>query len=807
VATLVTPVANSGKNAKQFKAVFPPQEPDMDSKTFESQAHDQPRLEDDALVRGLGRYAADVALTGQAYAYFVRSPHAFADIRSIDSEAARAVPGVLAVLTAADMEGIGNVSQHPPLVGRGGRKLIVPHRPALAGTTVRHVGEPVAVVVADTLTAAQDAAEVVSVEYEERTPVVDLREAVREGAPEVWPEAPGNIAVDWLGLAADPEANAQAVAGTFASAKHVARVALVHQRILVNSMEPRGATASYEAADDSYYLRCCSQSARALRDGLAPILGVPNQRLRVVTEDVGGAFGLKTGPYPEYLAILVAARKIGRPVHWMSNRAEAFLSDNHARDAYSDVELALDERGKFLALRVRHLGNMGAYIGAIGANIQTVNLTRCLPGMYEIPRIDMSVRCVFSNTTPTAPYRGAGRPEANFILERVIDEAARVTGIDPVKLRRRNLIKSSQMPYKTAVGTTIDSGEFEAVLDKALALADYDGFKQRRREAAKRGKYRGLGISCMLEHAGGAPLEGTALSFPGGEKLVLGLNVQSTGQGHATVFNPLLAEQLGIKLEQIEHRHGDSAMEIAGYASVGSRSAMTVSHALIKTVEAMLTKAKTIAATVLETAESDIEYGAGRFRVVGTDRTISLFDLAARAKEMKQRGDITEDLDTKTNTETPLTFPNGCHVAEVEIDPKTGALALVGYAAIDDCGRALNTMIVAGQTHGSIAQGLGQAMMENAVFDNSGGQLVTGSFMDYAMPRADDMPLFKDAIHAVPATTNPLGVKGAGEAGTTAAIAAVMNAIADAIPGGAGAHLDTPATPEKIWQACRQVRA
>jgi carbon-monoxide dehydrogenase large subunit len=777
----------------------------MDSKTFESQAHDQPRLEDDALVRGLGRYAADVALTGQAYAYFVRSPHAFADIRSIDSEAARTVPGVLAVLTAADMEGIGNVSQHPPLVGRGGRKLIVPHRPALAGTTVRHVGEPVAVVVADTITAAQDAAELVNVDYEERTPVVDLREAVRDGAPQVWPEAPDNIAVDWLGLAADPEANAQAVERAFASAKHVARVALVHQRILVNSMEPRGATASYDAANDSYYVRCCSQSARALRDGLAPILGVPNQRLRVVTEDVGGAFGLKTGPYPEYLAILVAARKIGRPVHWMSNRAEAFLSDNHARDAYSDVELALDERGKFLALRVRHLGNMGAYIGAVGANIQTVNLTRCLPGMYDIPLIDITSCCVFTNTTTTAPYRGAGRPEANFILERVIDEAARVSGIDPVKLRRRNLIKSSQMPYKTAVGTTIDSGEFESVLDKALALADYDGFKQRRREAAKRGKYRGLGISCMLEHAGGFPLEGTALSFPDGEKLVLGLNVQSTGQGHATVFNPLLAERLGIRLEQIEHRHGDSAMEIAGYASVGSRSAMTVSHALIKTVEAMLTKAKTIAATVLETAEADIEYGAGRFRVVGTDRTISLFDLAARAKEMKQRGDIAEDLDTKTNAETPLTFPNGCHIAEVEIDPKTGALALVGYAAIDDCGRALNTMIVAGQTHGSIAQGLGQAMMENAVFDNSGGQLVTGSFMDYAMPRADDMPLFKDAIHSVPATTNPLGVKGAGEAGTTAAIAAVMNAIADAIPGGAGAHLDMPATPEKLWQACRQV--
>jgi aerobic carbon-monoxide dehydrogenase large subunit len=778
----------------------------MDSKTVESRAHDQPRLEDDALVRGLGRYAADAPLTGQAYAYFVRSPHAFADIRAIDAEAAKAVPGVLAVLTAADMEGIGNVSQHPPLNGRNGTKLIIPHRPALAGTTVRHVGEAVAMVVADTLTAAQDAAELVSVDYAERTPAVDLREAVRDGAPQVWPEALGNIAVDWLGLAKDPEANAQEVDRTIASAKHVARVSLVHQRIMVHSMEPRGATASYDPANESYLLRCCSQSARALRDGLAPILGVPNQRLRVVTEDVGGAFGLKTGPYPEYLAILVAARKLGRPVHWMSSRAEAFLSDNHARDAYSDVELALDERGKFLALRVRHLGNMGAYIGAVGANIQTVNLTRCLPGMYDIPLIDMQARCVFTNTTTTAPYRGAGRPEANFMLERVIDEASRVTGIDPVKLRRRNLIKPKAMPYKTAVGTTIDSGEFETILDKALELADYDGFKQRRREAAKRRKYRGLGISCMLEHAGGFPLEGTALSFPGGERLVLGLNVQSTGQSHATVFNPLLAQQLGIAAEHIEHRQGDSAMEIAGYASVGSRSAMTVSHALIKTVEAMLTKGKAIAATVLEAAESDIEYRAGRFSVVGTDRAISLFDLAARAKEMKKRGEIAEDLDTKTNAETPLTFPNGCHIAEVEIDPTTGALALAGYSAVDDCGRPLNTMIVEGQTHGSIAQGLGQAMMENAVFDNSGGQLITGSFMDYAMPRADDMPLFKDAIHAVPATTNPLGVKGAGEAGTTAAIAAVMNAIADAIPGGAGAHLDMPATPEKLWQACQKAQ-
>jgi aerobic carbon-monoxide dehydrogenase large subunit len=776
----------------------------MDSKTVERRAQHQPRLEDDPLVRGLGRYAADVPLTGQAQAYFVRSPHAFADIASIDIAAAKAAPGVLAVLTAADMEGIGNVSQHPPLPGRGGGKLIVPHRPALAGKTARHVGEPVALVVAETLTAAQDAAELVTVDYQERAPVVDLHDAVRAGAPQVWPEASGNIAVDWPGPAADPDANAKEVERVFASAKHIAKVGVLHQRIMVHSMEPRGATASYDQAADSYLLRCCSQSARALRDGLAPILGVPNPKLRVITEDVGGAFGLKTGPYPEYLAILVAARKLGRPVHWMSNRAEAFLSDNHARDAYSDVELALDDKGKFLALRVRHIGNMGAYIGAVGANIQTVNLTRCLPGMYDIKLIDISARCVFSNTTPTAPYRGAGRPEANFILERVIDEAARVTGIDPVKLRRRNLIKPKAMPYKTAVGTTIDSGEFETVLDKALALADADGFKQRRREAGKRGKYRGLGISCMLEHAGGVPLEGTSLSFPGGDRLIFGLNVQSTGQGHATTFNPLLAERLGIKAEQIEHRHGDSAMEIAGYASVGSRSAMTVSHAMIKTVEALVAKGKAIAATVLEAAEADIEYRGGRFNVVGTDRGISLFDLAGRAKEMKKGGEIAEDLDTKTNAETPLTFPNGCHIAEVEIDPSTGHLALVAYSAVDDCGNALNPMIVEGQTHGSIAQGLGQAMMENAVFDASGGQLITGSFMDYAMPRADDMPLFKDEMHLVPAKTNPLGVKGAGEAGTTAAIAAVMNAVADAIPGGAGAHLDMPVTPEKLWQACQK---
>ncbi|MGB8633138.1 MAG: molybdopterin cofactor-binding domain-containing protein, partial [Xanthobacteraceae bacterium] len=619
-----------------------------------------------------------------------------------------------------------------------------------------------------------------------------------------WPEAPGNLAVDWPGPAADPDANAAEVERIFASAKYVARVAEMNQRLCVASMEPRGATASYDAAQDAYTLRTCSQSAGTMRDNVLAIMNWPKERLRVITEDVGGAFGLKTSAYPEYIALLVATKKIGRPVHWMSGRSEAFLSDNQARDIYSDMELALDEKGKFLALRIRSVGNMGAYLGAIGANIPTISFTRCLPGMYDIKPIDISVKCVYTNTLPTAPYRGAGRPESSYALERVVDEAARLTGIDPIKLRRRNLVKKSAMPYKTAVGTTIDSGDFAAILDKALELADYANFKTRRRQTQKRGKYRGIGLCCMLEHSGGSPTESAALAFPGDGTLQFRLNVQNTGQGHATVFSRLIGAELGIPPEKIPHGHGDSSNELPGYASVGSRSGMTVSHSLVKAVEQMLAKGKPIAAAMLEAGEADIAFKNGAFEVVGTDRRISLFDVAAHAAARKKRGEIAEDLDTKAVTETPQTFPNGVHIAEVEIDPATGAMAVVGYAAVDDCGRALDTMIVEGQLHGAIASGLGQALMESTVYDTDSGQLVTGSFMDYAMPRANDMPPLRDAMHNVPATTNPLGVKGVGEAGTTAAIAAVMNAVADAIPNGAGAHLDMPATAPRLWEACRR---
>ena len=778
----------------------------MDSKTEAINARRRPRVEDDALVRGAGHFLADRHEPDQAYAAFVRSRHAFAHIRAIDVAPARQAPGVIAVLTAADMAaaGVGNVGRHPPLAGRGGAMLVMPHRPALAGERVMHVGEAVAMVIASTALAAQDAAELVEVSYEEMEPVVDVVEAAEPDAPQLWPQAPGNLAIDWPGLAEEPEANAREVDRIMASAAHVARVEVRNQRLIVATMEPRGATAIYDAASDTYTLRTCSQSAGTLRDNALAIMSWPKERLRVITEDVGGAFGLKTGAYPEYIAALVAARTIGRPVHWMSGRSEAFLTDNQGRDTVTTAELALDQKGKVLALRVRHLANMGAYIGSVGANIQTQNFTRCFPGMYDIKHLDIAVRCVFTNTTPTAPYRGAGRPEANYALERVVEEAARATGIDPVRLRRRNLIRPAAMPYRTGIGTRYDSGEFEAVLDKALALADADTFKQRRREAARRGKYRGLGISCMLEHAGGIPIEGALVEFHEGG-MVLGLNVQSTGQGHASVFPRLAAEKLGIAVEKIRHRHGDSAQEIPGFASVASRSAMTAGSAVLATLDAMLTKGKTIAASVLEAAESDIAYAGGAFTVVGTDRRISLFDLAERAAAMQARGEIAESLDTRAKSDTPPTYPNGCHIAEVEIDPDTGSLTIVSYAAVDDCGNVLDHMIVEGQLHGSLAQGLGQALLESAVYDQHGGQLLTGSFMDYAMPRAQDMPPIRDALHVVPATTNPLGVKGTGEAGTTAAIAAVMNAISDAVPGNGADHLEMPATPEKVWAACRKI--
>jgi carbon-monoxide dehydrogenase large subunit len=713
----------------------------------------------------------------------VRSPHAAARIGSVDTAAASAAPGVLAVLTAADTRAVGNLARPRPVDGRGGAKMILSKWPALADERVVHVGQPVAMVVAETPAQAADAAELIAVDYEETPAVAEVRDADAAGAPQVWPEAPGNLALDWPGPAPDDGSNAREVERIFAQAPRRASVDLVNQRIVVASLETRGATASYDAAKDELTLRSCSQGPGWLHEMLTGAFGLPPGKLRVITEDVGGAFGMKSGAYPEYAAMLVAARKLGRPVHWMSSRSEAFMSDNQGRDMFLQGEMALGPDGEFLALRVKVLANLGAFITNAGLVTATNNLGRCLSSVYRIARIQCD-----------GPYRGAGRPEANYLVERLVDECARVCGIDPVAIRRRNFIDPRAMPYKTPVAVTYDTGEFGAIFEEALVLADYAGFAKRREQSAKRGLRRGIGISCFLEHAGGVPVESAALRFPGGEKAVVALGVQGTGQGHGTVYSRLAAKQFGIDAKRVEVKQGDSRLGVPSGGTVASRSTMMAGSALYRSVEAAIAKGKKVAARVFEATEADIEYRDGAFSVVGTDRRLSLFEVAAKAAEAG------ESLDSTAKVELPPSFPNGCHIAEVEIDPETGVAEVVAYAAVDDCGVVLDETLTEGQVSGGLAQGLGQALLEQGVYDRASGQILSGSFTDYAMPRADHMPPLAGAFHPVPCTTNPIGVKGVGEAGTTGALAAIMNAIADALPAGAKAP-DMPATPDKLWRA------
>ncbi len=751
------------------------------------------RIEDDALLRGAGRYAADAPVPGETVGWFVRSPHACARIRGIDVEAAAAAPGVLAILTAADIEaiGAGSISRPVPQTGRDGA-LRVPHRPALAGARALHAGEPLALVVAETRAEAQDAAELVEVDYEELPAVTDLRTAAAVGSPLLFAEAPGNIAIDWA-LGGEPD-NLREIDRVMREAKHVARVALVNQRLVVASMEPRGATASFDPSSGAYALRVGSQGVTMLRDQLVAILDVERDKLRVTTEDVGGGFGMKAPAYPEYVALLAAARRVQRPVHWMSTRSEAFVTDQQARDTITEAELAIDGEGNFLALRVKVLAAMGAYITSHGAFIATSNFARCLSSVYRIPRILGEIRCVFTNTVPTGPYRGAGRPEANYAIERAIDEAARISGIDRIALRRRNLIAAGEIPYKTPIGVTYDSGDFPAIFERALSLADVAGFAARRRNSAAAGKRRGLGISCFLEHAGGAPMEGAGIAFPGDDTLTVDLATGASGQGHATIFSRLAAERLGIDHAKVRVRAGDTRLGVDGSGTVASRGTMTSGTASLRAIELVIEKGRRIAAQLLEAAEADIDYAAGAFRIAGTDRAVSLFEVARRAAAMG------EALDSKARIEVPQSFPNGCHICEVEIDPETGVVTIPSYVAVDDCGVALDPVLVEGQLQGGIAQGIGQALYEDAVYDPRSGQLLAGSFMDYTMPRADTVPDVAGVLHPVPCRTNPLGVKGTGEAGTTGALAAVMNAVTDALP---GSMIDMPATPEKIWRALR----
>ena len=621
---------------------------------------------------------------------------------------------------------------------------------------------------------------------------------MRPGAPQLWPEAAGNVALDWAGPVPNDETKLREIEQAFAGAAHVAKVSVVNQRLVVASMEPRGATARYDAAKDHYTLRGCSQGAYPQREQLIAIMGLPREKVRIVTEDVGGAFGLKTPVYPEYPALLVAAKLTGRPVAWMATRSEAFLSDQQARDTVTDAELAIDAKGKFLALRVKHIAAMGAFMGIPGANIQTMNFSRCLPGMYAIPRIDVGVRCVFTNTIPTGPYRGAGRPEANYALERLVDEAARVTGIDPVRLRRMNLIKPKQIPYKTAVGTTYDSGDFAPILDKALALSHYTEFKKRRRESFRAKKLRGIGISCFLEHAGALPTESASLLFPGGDRLVLGIGVQNTGQGHATIYPRLIAAKLGIPVAQIGHRHGDTDLDLKGNPSVGSRSTMTVGSALYRAVDLMLEKAKPIAAGMLEAADSGC--GLSRRPLRGRRHRPARGPVRGRGTREGERRHPRHQGDRRHAADIPERLPHrrsrDRSGQRRRADRRLRGGGRCRRRARSHAGRrTARRRARAGHRAGAAGErGLRRERTRSSSPERS---------WTTRCRAPTDMPPVAEANHNAPATTNPLGVKGVGEAGTTGSIAAIMNAIANAIPDGRGNNIDMPATPEKIWRACR----
>ncbi len=760
------------------------------------------RVEDDALVRGLGHFTDDVIPQGAVHGYFLRSPHAHAAIRAIDIADAKAMPGVLTIITAPDLEaaGFGSVTHAHPMTGRDGKPIADPHRDALAGKRVRHVGEPVALVVAQTLHQAQAAAEAIAVDYETLPAVTDGRAAVAPGAPQLWEASPGNVALDWA-APPDPEGKvAAAIERAFQSAAHVTRIELHNQRLMVASLEPRSATASYDKETDLFTLRTGTQGVAGIRMQVSGAMKIPPEKLRVVNEDVGGGFGMKASGYPEYGVLLYAARQLGKPVHWTSTRSEAFQSDNQGRDSTWTAELALDAKGKFLALRVEGIGNVGAYLTGVAAFCSTLHVSGCLPTIYDIPLASVRSRCVFSNTVPIGPYRGAGRPEASYLMERVIDKAARETGVDPAQLRKRNLVSRRAIPYKTPFGNTYDSGDFPTMFERALELADYRNVKARKRASKKAGKLRGVGIGCYLEIAGAVPEEGAAIMFPGNQQVHISVGGTAQGQAHRTVFGRLAADRLGVPFESITLLHGDSARDVPGFGVVASRSAMMIGGAISETIDAMLEKGRKVAAMLLQAEDSDIDYTDGAFRVGSSGRQISLFEVAERAAELARQHVIEENLNTKAAVKTGPSFPNGCHIAEVEIDPDTGAVEVASYVAVGDSGNVLNPTIVEAQVHGGVAQGLGQALSEAAVYDSSSGQLLSGSLMDYGMPRADMFPDMVVAHQGTPCLTNPLQVKGTGEAGTTAATPALINAIINALPD-TTADIEMPATAERVWRS------
>jgi carbon-monoxide dehydrogenase large subunit len=760
------------------------------------------RTEDPRLLKGHGQFLDDISLTDQAHGFVVRSPYAYARIRSINVEAAKAAPGVIAVLTAADLsaDGIGPVRCVFGGLRRGDEDMFYTSRAALVADCVRHVGDPVALIVAESVIQARDAAELIDVDYDALRCVTSAVDAMGDGAPLVWDDCPGNVCFR------HESGDDAATAAGFDKAVHVTRRRYPISRVSANTIEPRGCVGSYDARSARYTLYAGLQAPHGVRRDLAEnIFGQPEHKFRVVARDVGGSFGMKGGTYLEYVLVLWASKRIGRPVKWICDRSEAFTSDNHARDNVSEAALALDENGRFLALRVSTIVNVGAYL-ASNAPVPAISNLGSLAGVYTTPAIHVDVTAVFTNTNSTAPYRGAGRPEASYLIERLIDTTAGELDIDPVELRRRNTIPSTAMPYKTALTFTYDSGMFEKNMDQALELADRGNFEGRRSVARARGKLRGLGISNTIEQAGRG-LESAEVRFdPGGSVTVL-VGTISHGQGHDTVFRQLVCDRLGLAPEAVRIVEGDTDAVAFGVGTMGSRSMATGGAAITLATNKIIEKGRQIAAHRLEAAAVDVVFSEGRFAVSGTDRSISLGEIVGQAFLGLDLPPGVEGGFAETASFVPEgpNFPNGCHVCELEIDEDTGDLKIVHYAVVDDVGIVVNPLLLEGQIHGGIAQGAGQAISEAIVYDED-GQLLTGSFLDYEMPRADTLCSFVMATNPVPTATNPLGVKGAGEAGTVGALAAVTNAVADALaPLGIG-HVDMPATPERIWRAIRDAR-
>jgi carbon-monoxide dehydrogenase large subunit len=756
-----------------------------------------PRLEDPRFITGRGRYVDDIDMPLQCHGVLVMSPHAHARLKSIDTAKAKAAAGVLAVLTGADVEAdkIGSLVPIMP-EDMGGPKGYRTLRPILSSGKVRAVGDRVAFVVAETLQQARDAAELIVVDYEPLPAVVALEDAVKPGAPVIWDGAPNNVAV---GLVMGDQAATDAA---FAGAKHVVSVKLVNNRVSANSIEPRAAIGQYHPDNESYTLHATSQNPHGHRQHVAgDVLKVPQVKLRVISPDVGGGFGMKGAVYPEDALVLWASRRCGgRPVKWVSTRSEAFLSDSHGRDQVVTGELALDERGKILGLRVDALHDMGSHVFDASMVVPLFAL-KLAPGVYQVPAVYAAGRAVLTNTPPLQPYRGAGRPEATYLIEQLLDRAARVIGIDPIEIRRRNFVPPAAMPHKLHSGIAYDSGEFMRVMDECLKLADWSGFPKRAAESKKNGKLRGRGIGYFIEEAAIFNDRMVIRFDPSGTLMILA-GTHSHGQGHQTVYAQMVHEWLGVPIESISFVQGDTNEVAVGRGTYGSRSMHVGGNALKRAADAIIEKAKPMAAMMMEAAAGDIEFKDGSFHIVGTDRSLPLTAVAQslhRPMFLPPQFDVGLEA-SGTFAAEPSNFPNGCHVCEVEIDPETGVVTLARYAAVDDVGKIMNALLCEGQIHGGVAQGVGQALMESIVFD-ADGQLVTGSFQDYAMPRATDFPDLVSELTEVPATTNPLGVKGAGEAGATGAPPAVIGAILDALRPFGIDHIDMPATPNRIWQA------